>query len=155
MKLKLCFKKSNSIVIYKFKDKLIVIPKLDENEILIERTIMSKSKEIYIIDSLNSQILLIKNFNCNIRRKGFLKPNLLNKNFSKDDLNKFICFDLESITDLNSLKNEGDTVYFDPILITAYDFYNKKPYYKFLKTDWNYEGNIPSISKSNLFKDLR
>jgi len=37
----------HSIVIYKFKDRLISIPKLDKTEILIERIIMSK-KNIYI-----------------------------------------------------------------------------------------------------------
>jgi hypothetical protein len=64
----------HSIVIYKFKDRLITIPKLEKHEILIERTIMSKSKEIYIIDGLNNHILLIKNFNHNISRKGYIKP---------------------------------------------------------------------------------
>nr|YP_009710693.1 hypothetical protein [Amanita muscaria]QFZ98642.1 hypothetical protein [Amanita muscaria] len=37
-----------SIVIYKFKDKLITIPKIDKNEILVERIIMSKKRYIFI-----------------------------------------------------------------------------------------------------------
>src|SRR6266568_4650088 len=62
-----------SIVIYKFRDRLILLPKLNSSEIIFERTIMSKSKEIYIIDYLNKQILLIKKFNVH-KAKGFLKP---------------------------------------------------------------------------------
>ncbi len=51
-----------SIVIYKFKDKLIVLPKLDITEILIERTIMSKQNVVYLIDCLHNQILVVKNY---------------------------------------------------------------------------------------------
>lgn len=112
-----------SIIIYKFKDRLIVLPKLVDSEIIIERTIMSKSKEIYIIDILNHQILLIKKFNCNTSTKGYIKPLKLNQIFDTNDLKKFITFDIESITDLNSLKNEGDQIFFDPLLISGYDFF--------------------------------
>jgi len=39
-----------TIVIYKFVDKLITVPKLEEHEILIERTIISRKNEVYLID---------------------------------------------------------------------------------------------------------
>ena len=144
-----------SIIIYKFKDRLIIIPKLDTNEILIERTIMSKSKEIYIIDMLNTQILLIKKFNYNISRKGYIKPLKLNQNIKITDLKRFITFDLESLTDLDSLQNEGDQIYFDPLLISAYDFNENKIYSKIIKENLYVRENIPVNSSSELNKNLR
>jgi len=82
---------------------------------LVERTIMSRDNEIYIIDLLNYQILFHKKFNVN--KKGFFKTLKLDNKFNAENLNKFITFDIESITDLDSLNHEGDKVYFDPILI--------------------------------------
>jgi hypothetical protein len=43
-----------SIIIYKFKDKLISIPKLDKSELIIERTIFSKHLQIYLIDCITA-----------------------------------------------------------------------------------------------------
>jgi len=116
-----------SIIIYRFKDKLIILHKLDKNEILFERTIMSKIKEVFIIDLLTKEILLVKRFNMN-KAKGFLKPLKINKSLTTNDLNKFIIFDIEAITDLNSLDRVGKETFFDPIMISAFDFYHKKLY---------------------------
>jgi len=138
-----------SIVIYKFKDKLIVLPKLEKHEILYERTIMSKTNEIYIVDFLNNHILLVKKCNMN-KSKGYMKPLIIDPNLKHEDLHKFIAFDLESITDLDSLKNEGDQVYFDPIMILAYDFYNKQTYKKILRKNMNEKivENISALSRN-------
>jgi hypothetical protein len=144
-----------SIIIYKFKDRLIVLPKLVDSEIIIERTIMSKSKEIYIIDILNHQILLIKKFNHNMSRKGFIKTLKLNQKFNLNDLNKFICFDLESLCDLNSLNKEGDQIFFDPLLISAYDYFNDKIYTKIIKENLYVKENVPVSPYSTLNKELR
>lgn len=116
-----------SIIIYRFKDKLLVLPKLDKNEILIERTIMSKSKEVYILDLITKQILLVKKFNLN-KAKGFLTKINIDPNFKTEDLNKFITFDIEAITDLNSIDQSEKQTVFDPIMISAFDFFNKKLY---------------------------
>jgi DNA polymerase type B, organellar and viral len=125
----------SSIVIYKFKDRLIVLPKLDQSEIIFERTIMSKSREIYIIDYLTKEILIIKKFNVN-KSKGYFQKKKIDNSLNRNDLNKFITFDMEAITDLDSLDKEGNVTYFDPILISSYDFYYKQPSYKILNHNW-------------------
>jgi len=106
---------NNNVIKYRIIDKLISVPKLKTTEVLVERTIMSRDNEIYIIDLLNYQILLHKKFNVN--KKRFFKTLKLDNKFNAENLNKFITFDIESITDLDSLNHEGDKVYFDPILI--------------------------------------
>jgi len=54
----------SSIVIFKMRDSMITLRDPDINkEILIERTIMSKSDAVYMIDLLTNEILLIKKFN--------------------------------------------------------------------------------------------
>jgi hypothetical protein len=153
--IRIVLQEDSTIVIFKFKDRLIVLPKLVESEIIIERTIMSKSKEIYIIDILNHQILLIKKFNCNTSTKGYIKALKLNQKFDTNDLKKFITFDIESITDLNSLKNEGDQIFFDPLLISAYDFCYNKIYSKIIKENLYVKENIPVSSDSDLNKNIR
>jgi hypothetical protein len=145
-----------SIIIYKFRDKLIVLPKLEKNEILFERIIISKNKSIYIIDLYSKEILLVKNKDIN-KSKGIINKLNLDLTLTKDDLNKFITFDIESVTDLDSLKQDGDQVYFDPILITAYDFYKKNSFKKFLRTvdDIRIADSIPISSKNGFELNLR
>nr|YP_009710567.1 DNA polymerase type B [Amanita pseudoporphyria]QFZ98516.1 DNA polymerase type B [Amanita pseudoporphyria] len=139
-----------TIVIYKFKDKLVLLPKLEE-ELLIERTIMSKSNEVYIIDGLTHQLLLIKKFNVNNKPKGFLKPMSHGSKTSMEDLYKFITFDLESITNLDSLKNEGDKVLFEPVVLSSYDFYERQGTSVQLKKYKDIVENIPAKSNEPSF----
>jgi hypothetical protein len=54
-----------SIIIFNFLDKLITVPKLRETEILIERRVNSRIKEVYLIDLINTQILLVKTIDVN------------------------------------------------------------------------------------------
>jgi hypothetical protein len=49
---------------------------------MFERTIMSKTKEIYIIDYLQKQILLIKRFDSNKKAKWFITPKSIDKIFN-------------------------------------------------------------------------
>jgi hypothetical protein len=130
-----------SIVIYKFKDKLILLPKLNNSEIIFERIILSKSKEKYLIDYFNKQILLIKKLNVN-KSKGFMKPLKLDPGLVKEDLNKFITYDIEAITDLDLLEKNNKETYFDPIMISAYDFYHKEMYCEVLNPKWKESKNI-------------
>jgi DNA polymerase type B, organellar and viral len=136
-----------SIVIYRFKDKLIILPSLDKNEIMFERIIMSRISERYIIDYISNQILLITKNNIN-KAKGFLNI-LKNNSFKKDDLNKFITFDMEATTDLDLLNQNGKETYFDPIMISAYDFYNKKSFCKIISENPYIKENV----KKNLLKE--
>nr|YP_010192431.1 hypothetical protein LK379_mgp21 [Amanita sinensis]QZN08168.1 hypothetical protein [Amanita sinensis] len=143
-----------SIVIYKFIDKIITVPKLNFKEVLVERIIMSKISEIFIIDLLNNQILLSKRFNVN--KQGFMKQIQVDKNIKPSSLNKFITFDIEAITDLESLNKDGDMVYFDPIVISAFDFYNKESYSKIFRKDLTKTELIPAISNNFIFnKNIR
>jgi hypothetical protein len=102
---------NTSITIYKFKDKLITVPKLDFNEILIERTIISVKNEIFLIDLLNSNILLTKAFNQNNMIGGF----------DIITLRKFITFKIYSTDVHRTSLNLQD---FDPVLILAHDFHS-------------------------------
>jgi hypothetical protein len=110
-----------SIAIYKFKDKLIVLPKLGKNEVLFERKIHSKLRETYIIDYINKEILLIKKEDIN-KSKWYINKLKIDPNITREDLDKFITFDMEAITDLKSLDRNGKATLFDPIMISAYDF---------------------------------
>jgi|HubBroStandDraft_3_1064219.scaffolds.fasta_scaffold04085_3 hypothetical protein len=130
-----------SIAIYKFTDRLIVIPKLEKNEVLFERKIYSKHRETYIIDFINKEIVLIKKENFN-KSKGFIPRLKIDSNIKNEDLNKFITFDIEAITDLNLLEKNGNETFFDPILISAYDFYNKKLYCETLTENWKIRENV-------------
>nr|YP_009710611.1 hypothetical protein [Amanita bisporigera]QFZ98560.1 hypothetical protein [Amanita bisporigera] len=65
VELKLTIIEDPSIVIFKMKDKLITIPQLEQKDLLIERTILSRSNEIYLIDGLTNEIVLVKKFNSN------------------------------------------------------------------------------------------
>jgi hypothetical protein len=78
---------------------------------------MSKTKEVYIIDVFLNRIIIIKTFNSNKNIHGFMKTGVIDPKLSKDDLNNFIGFDIESVTDLGSLEKVGDTTTFDPIMI--------------------------------------
>ena len=102
---------------------------------------MSKSKEIYLIDYLAKQILLIKKLNVN-KSKGFMKPLKLDPGLVKEDLNKFITYDIEAITDLDLLEKNNKETYFDPIMISAYDFYHKEMYCEVLNPKWKESRNI-------------
>jgi hypothetical protein len=130
------------IVIFKFTDKLINLPKLDKHDLLIERTIMGKKSHIYILDLITKEILLIKKLNSN-KNKGFYR--IPKSNINVLNLKKFITFDLESITDLNSLNEYGDSTLFEPIYISAYDFFNQKMYRSVL-TVYNEGNKIPVLS---------
>jgi hypothetical protein len=137
---------NTSIVIYKFKDKLITVPKLEFNEVLIERVIMGRLTENYLIDMLNNNILLHKRFNINKKAKGFIDRISKDTKIKIDDLKKFITFDIECITDLISLKEDGDTTYFDPVLISAHDFYNDVIHTETLREEFG-KSNPFSFSK--------
>jgi len=142
-----------SIIIYRFKDKLIVLPKLDKNEILFERTIMSKSREVYIIDSLTKEIILVKKVNIN-KSKGYINRLKIDENFKIDNLDKYITFDIEAITDLGSLDQNGKATLFDPIMISAYDFYNKNLYCEILNEKWKIRDKVSTnLIDSKLFKN--
>jgi len=114
---------------------------------------MSKFNKIYLIDTLNNQILLHKKFNVN--KRGYFKNLKIENNFKAINLNKFITFDIESITNLDSLINENDKAYFDPIIISAYNFYNKEIYSKTLRTDISQSENIPVIANTNMEKEMK
>jgi hypothetical protein len=132
------------IVIFKFTDKLINLPKLDKHDLLIERTIMGKKSQKYILDLITKEILLIKKFDINRGNKGILIRPKSNIN-PLIALNKFITFDLESITNLKRLQQYGDSVVFEPIVITAYDFFNDKIHRQILNV--YQEGNkLPVLS---------
>jgi hypothetical protein len=101
---------NNSIVIFKFKDRLITVPKLEFYENLIERTIMSIKNEIFLIDLLNSYILLAKSTNKNFQGVS-----------NVGNLKKFVTFKIYST---DQYKKTDDLLDFEPVIILAHDFYN-------------------------------
>jgi hypothetical protein len=137
----ICLQEDPSIVIYKFTDKLILLPKLEKNEVLFERKIHSKVRETYIIDYINKEILLIKKENIN-KSKGYITRLKIDPTIKKEDLTKYITFDMEAITDLNLLDQNGKSTIFDPIMISAYDFHHKKLYCETLSENWKIRENI-------------
>jgi hypothetical protein len=58
--IKIVLQSTPDVVIYQFKDRLITVPKLDLNELIVERTLMSKEYITYLLDQLTFEILLIK-----------------------------------------------------------------------------------------------
>jgi hypothetical protein len=142
---KIVLQEDNSIVIFKFKDKLITVPKLNNNETLNERIIMSRNNDIYLIDLIDYQILLHKRFNVN--KKGFISPLKIDNKFKTENLNKFITFDIESIINKDCIVKNGDKAYFDPIIISAFDFYYKKTFTKILRKNLSIAEEIPVINK--------
>lgn len=115
------------IPIYRFKDKLISIASLSNKGILIERRIPGKNNEIYLIDMLTNEILLISKNNINTMKRGFINPKSLDEKFAKDPINelkKFITLDFETITNMTGNEENTSKTFIDPILLTTYDFYN-------------------------------
>jgi len=74
---------NRDIIIFNFIDKLISVPKLNANEILVERRVNSKNKQIFLIDIINPQILLIKSIDIN--KKGGLSLEKLMSALSRDN----------------------------------------------------------------------
>jgi hypothetical protein len=105
----------NSVVLFKFIDKLIDIPKLDEKHNLIERTIKDES---YLIDSINNELVLYKKTNVN-KSRGYIKPLKTNNDLNINDLRKFITIDFETI---KVIKN--DHFVNIPVMLGVYNFYN-------------------------------
>jgi DNA polymerase type B, organellar and viral len=128
----------SKITIYRFKDKLISIPIINEKGILIERRIPGKNNEIYLIDMLTNSILLINKNNINLMKTGYINPKSLDEKFLKDPINelkKFITLDIEALCNTDELSENGRNTTFDPLLITTYDFYNNKLDSIILKSD--------------------
>jgi DNA polymerase type B, organellar and viral len=135
--IKIVLQEDNSIPIYSFKDKLITIPMLNKQGILIERKISGK-KEVYLIDIYTNEIIIINTKNINKNKMGYINPSSIDKNFIKDpqnELKKFITLDFETICNIDQLDTNPTKI--DPILLSSYDFYNnelnsvkfEKPFY--------------------------
>ena len=71
------------------------------------------------------------------------------------NLNKFITFDIESITNMDSIINEGDNTFLDPIIISAFYFYNKEIYTKILRKNLTQSKEINIKPNTNINKELR
>jgi len=88
---------------------------------------MSKFNKIYLIDTLNNQILLIKYTKVNGQGiKSFFSPLKLDNKLKKEDLSKFITIDIEALINSKDIENNGDFSKFEPLLISAFNFYNNK-----------------------------
>jgi hypothetical protein len=68
-------------------------------------------------------------------------------NINRDNLKKFITFDIESFTDLDSLKKDGDLTYFDPVIISAHDFYHDVIFTEILRRNLGEKEQIPLFEK--------
>jgi hypothetical protein len=91
---------------------------------------MSKFNKIYLIDTLNNQILLIKYTKVNGQGiKSFFHPLKLDKKLNREILSKFITIDIEAGVNLDELEKNGDFSKFNPLLITAFNFFNNKKVY--------------------------
>ena len=96
---------------------------MDKKEILIERTIFSKFNDVFIIDTLTNQILLIKKLRANgTGIKSFINPLKLDPKLKLEDLTKFITLDIEASTSIEDIKVIGDFSKFHPIMISAFNF---------------------------------
>ncbi len=113
-----------SITIYKFIDKLITLPRLDIKDILIERKVMGRRDELYIIDVIQFQILLLKSLDVNKGLRSYIPKIRDDKKFVKEDLNKFITLDMETTTGLEKLEDYHDTKV-TAIHISSFNFFDK------------------------------
>ena len=114
---------NRDIIIFNFIDKLISVPKLNANEILVERRVNSKNKQIFLIDIINPQILLIKSIDINKKGgKTYINTPILKSNHLENSKNikKIITIDIEARNNLDILKNIGDFSEFTPIVIAGY-----------------------------------
>jgi hypothetical protein len=114
---------NKDIIIFNFVDKLISVPKLKANEVLVDRRVNSKVSEVYLIDILNSEILLIKSIDINKRGvKTFINPPTQNISLSENikNVDKFITIDIEARNSIDMLKNIGDFTLFTPMIICGY-----------------------------------
>ena len=119
----------NKVPIYRFKDKLITIPLIENKGILIERRLNNKKDEIYLIDVITNEILIINKKNINSIKRGFINPLNLCKNFIKDPdtiLRKIITLDIEAICNTDELNENSSSTKFEPVLMVSYDFYNNE-----------------------------
>jgi hypothetical protein len=128
---KIVLQSDNTSILTKFIDKLIDIPKLDEKHNLIERSIKD---EIYLIDSVNKELVLYKNINAN-KTKGYIKTLKLNIELKIEDLRKFITIDFETI----KVKNKDHFLNI-PVLLGYHDFYNNVSGNTILINERNNEG---------------
>jgi len=136
---------NNNIILFNFIDKLIAIPKLNSNEILVERRVNSRIKEVYLIDLLNNQILLIKTIDINNRGgKTFIKPLVKDKNDNINNILKFITIDIEARNDTDLLKDIGDFSNFTPVVLAGYIMNENRAFYTnlFPTTGGEYQENM-------------
>jgi hypothetical protein len=77
-----------------------------------------------------------------INSKGYITKIKIDPSLKIEDLNKFVTFDIEAITNIESLDQNGKENLFDPIMISAFDFYNKKLYCESLSENFKIRENI-------------
>jgi hypothetical protein len=143
VEVKLVLQSDNSIIIQNFIDKLISIPKLNnKTDILIER---SFKDEIYLIDSINNELILYKNNNAN-KSKGFIKSLKIDASLNKEELNKFITFDFETI----KVRKSNHSFENIPVLLGYYDHYNNISDHLFLFDNVK-DKNLNVISHRKIF----
>ncbi len=143
-----------SIIIFMFIDKLITVPKLTETEILVERRVNSRIKEVYLIDMLNSQILLVKTLDVKNRgAKTFIKPSKINPKYNFSNIKKYITINIEARNKTDVLKEIDDFTCFTPIVIGGYVMDEGRAFYTKLlpTTGENFDYNM-HLFFSNIFK---
>ena len=88
---------------------------------------MAKFDKIYLIDTLNNQILLIKYTKVNgVSIKSFFQPLKLDNKLKLEHLTKFITIDIEASINMEEVIEMKNSAVFQPILIAAYNFFNNK-----------------------------
>lgn len=107
-----------SINVYSFTDKTISVPRLENNEVLIERRIKGKHIKVYLIDQLTSEILIVK---YQPKSMGTIKPSKTSKT-NVQSLSRFATIDIETLS-FNINKHEKQLI---PFLIGSHDFMNNE-----------------------------
>jgi hypothetical protein len=61
---------------------------------------------------------------------------------------------MEAITDLNLLDKNGKETYFDPIMISGYDYFHKKLYCEILNINWRERELVSAQTLENSIDDV-
>jgi hypothetical protein len=96
----------------------------------VERRVNYRIKELYLIDLLNPQILLVKTFDVNNKGvKTFIKPSIVNPKDNIKNINKYITISIEARNKTERLKEIDDFTNFTPIVISGYIPLESKAFY--------------------------
>jgi hypothetical protein len=114
-----------SIIVYKLTDTIISAPKLEQDQSILERKILLNHRnEVYFIDNITGQMVLMKKKIINKKGDTLMNPSSFIK-FNKKDLLKFLTLDIETLSSLDKLNTVNDSTLMEPMVISCFDIETK------------------------------